>query len=76
MYCIILEGVLYFFIKVGIPYVRCFASTSSKNVLVMELLGLSISSILIKLKKLSLKTVCLMAIQIVNSGDLTGHLNT
>jgi serine/threonine protein kinase len=53
-------------IVVGIPTIKSFGFTSNNNVLVMELLGLSLANILKQLKKFSLKTVCLLGIQMVN----------
>ena len=59
-------GLLSILYIVGIPIVKSYGCSADSNVLVMELLGPSLDQLLKKYNIFSLKTVCKLAIQIVN----------
>jgi serine/threonine protein kinase len=50
----------------NIPYVKSYGFTSNYNILVMQLLGKSLETLLMERKTFSLKTVCLLGYQMVN----------
>ena len=50
----------------NIPYVKSYGFTSNYNILVMQLFGKSLETLLIERKTFSLKTVCLLGYQMVN----------
>ena len=50
----------------NIPYVKSYGFTSNYNILVMQLLGKSLETLLIERKTFSLKTVCLLGYQMMN----------
>ena len=51
----------------GIPKIYCYGNNASYNILVQELLGESLESLFVKNhKKFSLKTVCVLGIEMIN----------
>lgn len=50
----------------NIPFVKSFGYTSGYNILVMQLLGKSLEDIFVELKRFSLKSVCMLAFQMIS----------
>ena len=50
----------------NIPFAKSYGFTSNYNILVMQLLGKSLETLLLERKKFSLKTVCLLGYQMMN----------
>ncbi len=51
----------------NIPFVKSYGFTTNYNILVMQLLGKSLENLLIERKKFSLKTVCMLGYQMINT---------
>ena len=51
----------------NIPFVKSYGFTSNYNILVMQLLGKSLENLLRERKVFSLKTVCMLGYQMINS---------
>ena len=49
----------------NIPYIKTYGTSGDYNILVMQLLGEDLQSLLLKRKKFSIKTVCLLAYQMI-----------
>ena len=50
----------------NIPKIKSYGFTSSYNILVMQLLGKDLEHLLKKMKKFSVKTVCMLGLQMIN----------
>ena len=49
----------------GIPKIYCFGNNMTHNLLIMELLGKSLDEIFNSIKKFSLKTICVLGIEMI-----------
>ena len=50
----------------NIPYVKSYGYSGNYNILVMQLLGISLEDIFTELKRFSIKSVCILSIQMLN----------
>ena len=59
-------GIMNYLKGPNIPKVKSYGFTEKYNILIMQLLGPNLLQLLIKKKKFSIKTVCMLGIQMIN----------